>query len=78
MDNKKLYRVEKGKKICGVCLGIANYLNVDVTMVRIIWAAVTFFTSIIPGILLYIICAFIMPEYDGTPNGPIDGEFKEL
>ena len=80
MGNKKLCKVEKGKKICGVCLGIANYLNIDVTLVRVIWAAVTFFTSIIPGVVLYFICALVMPEDDGKsdPNGPIDGEYKEL
>ena len=32
MGNKRLYKVEKGKKICGVCLGIADYLNIDVTL----------------------------------------------
>ncbi len=80
MGNKRLCKSEKGKKICGVCLGIANYLNIDVTLVRIIWAAVTFFTSIVPGVILYFICAFVMPEDDGSsdPNGPIDGDFKEL
>ena len=57
MGNKRLCKAEKGKKICGVCLGIANYLNIDVTLVRIIWAAVTFFTSIVPGVILYFICA---------------------
>ena len=80
MGNKRLCKAEKGKKICGVCLGIANYLNIDVTLVRIIWAAVTFFTSIVPGVILYFICVFVMPEDDGSsdPNGPIDGDFKEL
>ena len=33
MGNKRLCKAEKGKKICGVCLGIANYLNIDVTPV---------------------------------------------
>ena len=46
----------------------------------VLWAAVTFFTSIVPGVILYFICAFVMPEDDGSsdPNGPIDGDFKEL
>lgn len=55
---KKLYRVEEGKMLCGVCTGLAEYLNLDVTIVRLIVALVAFFG---PGILLYIVAALIMP-----------------
>ena len=54
MGNKRLYKVEKGKKICGVCLGIADYLNIDVTLVRLVWAAATIFTGFVAGIILYL------------------------
>ena len=76
MGNKRLYKVEKGKKICGVCLGIADYLNIDVTLVRLVWAAATIFTGFVAGIILYIGCAIIMPEDDGS--GTINGDYKEL
>ena len=36
--DKKLYRIEEGKKICGVCGGLAEYFNIDPTLVRIGWA----------------------------------------
>lgn len=79
MPDKKLYKISRGKKICGVCGGIAEYLGIDVTIVRLIWAAVTFFTGCVAGTLLYIVCAFIMPENDGNNNDDIfNGESKEL
>lgn len=56
---KKLYRVEKGKKICGVCAGLALYFDVDVTLVRIIWLILVFCFG--TGILLYFLIALIMP-----------------
>lgn len=56
----KLVRSNRDKKIMGVCGGIAEYLHIDSTLVRIIWAiAVCCFGS---GILLYIIAGLIMPE----------------
>ena len=56
----KLVKSSRDKKIMGVCGGIAEYLHIDSTLVRIIWAvAVCCFGS---GVLLYIIAALIMPE----------------
>lgn len=79
MPDKKLYKISREKKICGVCGGIAEYLGIDVTIVRLIWAAVTFFTGCVAGTLLYIVCAFIMPEdTDGGDGNVFDGESKEL
>lgn len=61
MSNKKLVRDMDRRMICGVCAGIADYLNVDVTVIRLIMVALAF-TSI--GIVLYIAAAFLMPEGD--------------
>lgn len=66
MNNKRLYRSSRDKKIFGVCAGIAEYFNIDPTVVRLIYAVVSVFTSGFPGLLLYLILAFIMPEDDGT------------
>ena len=55
---KRLYRVEEGKMICGVCGGIAQYFNIDPTVIRLIWAI---FGCMGGGILAYIIAAVIMP-----------------
>lgn len=58
---KKLYKSETDRKICGVCGGIAEYFNIDSTLVRLIWVilAVCFGS----GLLAYIIAAIIMPSY---------------
>ena len=58
---KKLYR-SKDAMICGVCGGIAEYLGVDKTIVRVVYAAVTAFTAFVPGTVLYVACMFIIPE----------------
>ena len=56
----KLMKSNRDRKICGVCGGIAEYLHIDSTLVRIIWAiAVCCFGS---GLLLYFIAAIIMPQ----------------
>lgn len=54
-------RLVKGsKKLFGVCSGVANYLDVDPTVIRLLFvlAAIMFGT----GILLYVILAFVMPD----------------
>lgn len=71
MSDKKLVRPKEGRKISGVCLGVANYFNVDVTIVRILWVIGTIFYGIC--LILYIACAFIIPEDDGT----IEAEYRE-
>jgi len=57
---KRLYKIEYGRKIFGVCGGIAEYLNVDVVIVRILWAVLALCYG--TGILLYLICAFVLPN----------------
>lgn len=58
---KKLYKIEEDKKLDGVCGGIAEYLNIDPTLVRLVWALVTLCTVGV-GIIGYLICAVIMPK----------------
>ena len=56
----KLTKSNRDRKVCGVCGGIAEYLHIDSTLVRIIWAiAICCFGS---GLLLYFIAAIIMPQ----------------
>ena len=57
---KKLYRNTDSKIIAGVCSGIAEYVDVDPTVVRILW--ILFCAIGGSGILAYIIAAIIMPE----------------
>ncbi len=58
---KKLYKIEIGKKLDGVCGGIAEYFNVDPTLIRLGWAICTVF-SVGMGLIAYIACAIIMPR----------------
>ena len=60
MEEKKLYRVEEGKMIAGVCKGIAEYFNIDVTLVRLIWGIGSIFVG--AGLLAYIIALIVMPK----------------
>ena len=60
MNNKKLYKSNTDKKLAGVCGGIAEYFNIDSTIVRLIW--VLGFFAVGSGLLAYIICALIMPD----------------
>lgn len=57
---KKLYKSNTDKKLCGVCVGVAEYFNIDSTIVRLGWAFATIFVG--AGILAYIIAALIIPE----------------
>ena len=57
---KKLYRSKTDKKLAGVCGGLAKYLNMDVSVVRLIWILVTLFAG--AGLLAYLICALVIPE----------------
>ena len=57
--NKRLYRIEEGKMLAGVCGGIAEYFNIDPTLVRLGWALISAFAG--AGIVAYIAAAIIMP-----------------
>ncbi len=57
---KKLTRSEN-KLLCGVCAGIAEYFDVDPTIVRVAYAFLSLFSAAFPGLVLYIIMAIIIP-----------------
>ena len=61
MGNKRLYRTEGPyKMLCGVCGGIAEYFDIDPTLVRVGWVIAFFCASV--GFWAYLICALIMPK----------------
>ncbi|MEE9169791.1 MAG: PspC domain-containing protein [bacterium] len=63
VDNaKRLFRSRTDKKIAGVCGGLAAYFNVDPTIVRVLYAILTIVTSIILGLLAYVVMAIVIPE----------------
>jgi len=60
-DRLQLSRVRAGKKLAGVCGGVARYFDMDVTLVRIVWILVTIFPPL-PGVIAYIVCWIVMPQ----------------
>ena len=58
--SKKLYKSTTDRKLCGVCAGIANYLNIDPTVVRLLWALITFVGG--AGVFAYVVCALVIPD----------------
>ena len=59
---KKLQR-SSNKMVAGVCAGIAEYLGLDVTIVRVAYVLVSIFSAGFPGLIVYLILMFVMPDY---------------
>lgn len=60
---KKLYR-SPNRVIAGVCGGIAEYFDVDPTLIRVIYMVLSLFSAAFPGVLLYLILMIMIPNYD--------------
>ena len=74
MATKKLTR-STNKILAGVCGGIAEYFEVDPTLMRICYAALSVFSAAFPGLILYIIMMLVMPEKNqGKNDGFEDAE----
>ena len=57
---KRLMRSRRDRKIAGVCAGFAEYFDLDVTLIRVVWLIVFFFGGC--GLLAYLIAWIVMPE----------------
>ncbi|WP_074042206.1 PspC domain-containing protein [Desnuesiella massiliensis] len=70
MSAKRLYKIKEQAMVSGVCAGIAEYLQVDVSIIRLVWLGFTFLGG--SGILAYIAAVIILPEkrdvYRQDPN----------
>ena len=60
-DQKKLERPRIGRMLAGVCAAIANYANIDVTVVRVVYTLLTIFTAF-SGLIVYFILVLLIPE----------------
>jgi len=60
---KRLYKSDTNKVISGICGGVGEYFNIDPVLIRLIWLLVVIFTGVVPGVIAYIIAAFIVPEH---------------
>ena len=65
MDYKRLYRSNRDVMLGGVASGIAEYFNIDPTVVRLLFVLLAFMTAGVPVVLLYLILWIIMPR---NPN----------
>ena len=61
---KRLYKSSTDRKLAGVCAGIAEYFDIDPTVVRLAW--VIFSLAGGSGVLAYIIAAIVMPDGPGN------------
>ena len=64
---KKLYR-SSNRILAGVCGGIAEYFDVDPTLIRVVYLILSLFSAGFPGLLLYIILMILMPNYNQIDN----------
>ncbi len=58
---KKLTK-SNDKKIAGICAGFAEYLGWDVTLTRALYAIATILLAAFPGLIIYIVLCFILPD----------------
>ena len=70
MNDKKLYRNASDTMLTGVCGGLGEYLGMDATVIRLVWALVVVFTGFVPGILVYIVAVIVMPKKVEVVSAP--------
>lgn len=71
---KRLYRSRNEKMIAGICGGLADYLNVDPTVIRLVFILLFFAGG--SGLLIYIILWVIMPLEPAGGSGALEVEAK--
>lgn len=59
-ETKKLYRSRRDRQVAGVCGGLAEYFNLDPTIIRLLFVLFTFLGG--PGLIVYIALAIVVPE----------------
>ena len=59
---RKLFRSRTDRKIAGVCAGMGHYLDLDTSLVRVLFVLVTFAVGFFPGLIAYVLAWIIVPE----------------
>ena len=62
--SRRLRRSSRNRMLAGVCGGLAEYLGIDPTLIRVVYALGSFFSVAFPGIAVYIILALVIPADD--------------
>jgi len=65
-QQRRLYRSQTNKVIAGVCGGLGEYFNIDVTVIRLVWILLTLLGG--TGVIAYILAYFIIPAKQNVPN----------
>ena len=73
--SKKLVRSRRDKKIAGICAGFAEYMELDVTLVRLIWLMLIFFGGW--GLIGYLVAWIIMPQEPEVLKASADAPLAE-
>ncbi len=60
---KKLYRSKTNKVFAGIIGGMGEYFDIDPVILRLIWIVLLIATGVIPGLIVYIVAIFIVPEH---------------
>jgi phage shock protein C len=68
MNTKKLYRSVNDRMIAGVCGGLGSYFKIDANLVRVILVVLSIATACFPFLLIYAICALIIPLEPTPPS----------
>jgi phage shock protein PspC (stress-responsive transcriptional regulator) len=68
---KKLYRSSNNVILGGVLAGFAEYIDKDVTIVRILYVLITLFTCFL-AVIFYIACWFLMPKHKSTDTHKVE------
>ena len=72
---KKLMRASRDKKIGGVCAGLADYFDLDPTIVRVVWLLAIFFAG--TGLLVYLVLWIVLPQAPLTPTAAVPGSIAQ-
>jgi len=76
MKMNKLYRSRRDKLLAGVCGGLAEWLNVDATLLRVVVVITAIFSTGVPFILIYFIASLVIPKEPGPYDPPYpDGSY---
>ncbi|MCH3921391.1 MULTISPECIES: PspC domain-containing protein [Limosilactobacillus] len=74
---KKRLTKSKNKVFLGVCGGLAEYMHVDPTVIRLVALVLLVLTGFFPVGLIYIVAALIMPDAGSHDDHVVEGEFEE-
>jgi phage shock protein C len=64
---RRLTRSNRNKMIAGVCGGLAEYLDMDPTLMRVLYVLVSVLSAAFPGVIAYVVLMFLMPPPETVP-----------